>query len=185
MEFPEADIPLALNAWRKVTNQITGADEVLQAFEKEWLTVVVTGQTSRKLDRCLFDALEPMDWSWPWFEEWLVRFREWGAFPLMWDGIDRAEDLTEIEAVCAQLISHTSGALLYRDRQLRNYAKMSPQSRERWVLVDVGDPIEMRIAAPHRRAIEAGEFSQLPPFFPGDRTTFRPAMPGRITVQGT
>lgn len=174
---------LAVATWRALTQPMTGAEAVLASFEAEWALGIISGDLPNwKFERKLCAALRQVEWSWPWFAEWYASFNAAGEFPFMWRGIN---DKGELEIVAARLLVHTASHLYYRNRRLvaHTMATLNGQVVRTgqpagwlpegwfWTLADAGDPIEMRIAEPYRAAIEAGDLTHIPPFFPGDRTS--------------
>lgn len=182
----------AAAAWDVVTSGIQGVAAELAAFKPAFVALFVAGSDSRRFDRDLTSTLRERQWTWPWFDEWDQRFADWGAWPTLWpelapDDVDD-EEYSEEEIVrfrreaMAGLISHTALMVAYRDWHL---SKAQPYHR--WRLVSV-DEVEKRVA----EAMSAPEVTgpaQLPPFFPGDRTTLQNVGPfggpsGRIASTG-
>lgn len=181
------DIEAARAAWDRTTAGITGAAEEIAAFREAFAEALAAGESLHALEEELQDALAERDWTWPWFEEWSATFAEWGVHPGNWpplaptptpDPPPTAEDLAEYRrAAIAPLIAHTAAMIYFRDRHL---SRARPGIR--WKLAPRSDEAEQRVAAQKGPAIEAGDLSSLPPFFPGDRTTLTTDMPLRTAT---
>jgi hypothetical protein len=170
------DIEAAGAAWDRATAGITGAADELAVFRDEFAQAIAAGGSLHDLEDALQDALAEREWTWPWFEEWYGRFTEWGVYPFNWpplaptptsDPPPSAEDLVVYRrAAIAPLLAHTAAMIYFRDRHL---SRVRPGIK--WRLALRNDEAEKRVAAEKSPAIEAGDLSELPPFFPGDRTT--------------
>ena len=175
--------PFATAAWRLVSSGIVGAQDRLQAAEPRFIACMIDGMPRRQLDRHLEQSLADAEWTWPWFEQWAVYFDRQGAWPFLWPCLEPdidpddddppvylpAELVAYRRAAIAPLIASVAAKMAYRDR---NESRPIPKWFG-WRLSMLDDKVENQIAERYRPAVEAGDLTHLPPYFPGDRTTLQ------------
>lgn len=184
----------ALDAWTSVASDIVGeaARRKLDEQRSAFVATFVLGGAARTLERAVADQLSEVEWTWPWFEEWERRFDEMQIWPVRWplpflDEYEVAADYSSYELASmrrraiAPLIVDTAFRVAYRSKHISQHVEGWG-----WRLVSMpDDEAELAVARGYRDAIEGGDLSFLPPFFPSDRTSLqsvprrRPYSPSR------
>jgi hypothetical protein len=172
---------LARRAWDRTASGIAGLGEVFKPLRERFVKAITEGTPLDELENDVIDQLAEREWTWDWFEEWRTLFAETGEFPRSWPALapepDPDQPYTEAElaeyrrAAVASLITPTAAMVFFRDRRMSKAF-----GYEKWTLAHGDDPVEERIAKDKAVAIMGGDFSSLPPFFPGDRTSMRAVM---------
>lgn len=172
----------ARRAWDQVTAGVTGAKAELADLREPFVQAIDKGEALTEVETQLEDKLAEADWTWPWYEDWYAKFTGWGVYPPLWPPLvpepDPANPYSPEElaayrkAGIAPLIAHTAAMIFFRERHLGK-----AHQHMRYKLAHKGDPAEMKAAAEREGQIVAGDYSVLPPFFPGDRTALEPDSP--------
>lgn len=169
-----ANKAMAENAWDVATKGITGADAVLAEIKPRFVVNIVAGMAMPDVEDDLADKLSVIDWTWPWFEESYKKFNEWRMWPNVWpqlrpsdDGQSYSpEDLAEYrKASIAPLIISSAAMIFFRDRHLSK-----AHMHQKWRLVHSGDAASMKFSEPWSQKIKDGDLSEMPPYYPGDKT---------------
>jgi hypothetical protein len=176
------DRDMARKAWDQVTGGIQGAKAELADLREPFVQAVDKGEPLTEVEDQLQDRLAEVEWTWPWFEESYAKFDNWRMFPVLWPQLvpepDEENPYSPDElaayrrAGIAPLIAHTAAMIFFRERHLSK-----AHQHMKYKLAHKGDPAEMRSASEHEAKIVAGDYSVMPPFFPGDRTALEPDSP--------
>lgn len=123
-------------------------------------------------------ALAGKKWAWPWFDQLVVAFQQVGFWPATWHDMKIAPPppwAAIPEEMRSSLFALTLVAAVYVTRDINNLAESAKVTGWKLTLVPGNDacPAETYFADLHRRAVERGNYSNLPPFFPGDGTQVR------------
>lgn len=168
--YSDAEIEIARLCWRWVAKQVEGATDLLLSFETDFLNVVVYGnQHPFPVRQRICATLRGVSWTWMAFSAWEEHFREDGNFPRQWNIVQQASGDDKSDGIVF-LIFITAQHAFYSNVKIRR-----PMPPGWWLtLTTEEDPVVARIAEPYRKAIEAGDYSAIPPFFPGDPTGLLP-----------
>lgn len=172
-----ADIAAA--GWDQIAATVSGAQDQLSSLRQAFVDAVVSGDDFRTLTRKAKAVLSPAEWHWPWFNEWEARFAAAGLSPFLWPGNADEDEVDEEQVLrwrredLAALIIQTAASRAYTLAHLANY-------RPGYVVaLSSLDDADRLGAADHIARVAAGDFTQIPPFFPGDRSTIS-IRPGRF-----
>lgn len=141
------------------------------------------GDNPRRERQILRQLLLHREWAWPLFDKWAARFAEGGSWPGMWHDYGAAHAEEDDEAMRDERIEILKHTLTFTASRFRKVAQhlewggadpSAPHVLDIAIAGDAPGRVERKIAEPFRAAINAGDYSNLPPFFPGDRTGLTP-----------
>lgn len=168
------------SAWSEAFAHVIGQTTLPPEIAEELTRGFWPGDSPRREMQILRQILLRREWRWPLFDEWAARFAADGAWPGMWTsyGEYHAEDnddgmLDERIEILHHTLNFTANTFA-KFAQYLDWYGADPTPRYVLDISSIGDGpgrIEGKIAKPFRAAINAGDHSRLPPFFPGDRTS--------------
>lgn len=132
------------------------------------------GGECEAVERVLIDQT----WAWPWFDQCSVVFADTNKWPIAWQQLDIVPSpgwYAIPDRVKANLMAATLVAASYNTRNIVALVNTARATGAK-LTVKPGDercPAEAHFAQLHKRAIERGNYSRLPPYFPGDTTAIR------------
>jgi hypothetical protein len=179
MESPFATPASAISdAWNFVLASTTIPEDLREALLPAYVYAHRSGNP--KLEAPALAILGAYRWEWPSFEEWLERFRETGEWPYIWNQNDipalvKRDSQWKLRQARVEVLAHTLAMTAYNARDCTG--KSALMLRHGWSLVDIRDPVEMRIAQQIKRRIDVSDWRTWPPFFPGDRTSLHANLP--------
>jgi hypothetical protein len=168
------DFATALEHIESSFHRIEGGLEMAAGQRRRLLRAFSEGHRSGD-DRRLADLVRPVlddgAWSWPWFDQCAARLEAAGVWPFCWQ-----EEWIETGTRWTGLPSHLQqqfllGTLASAAYAARDAAQLSdPDVRRHMIptlkVYDERCDAERYMCDLHRPAIEAGDFSKLPPYFP-------------------
>lgn len=127
---------------------------------------------ARAMDKAVEAALPTTDWRWHWMDECAERFDAAGTWPLAWDrllDIKRPLDWPSLSSrTRARLLSRTLFTSIMAVRRLSEAKTVSSLLRQDLRHGWKGCPAEAAMIARYREPILNGDYTNAPPFFPGD-----------------
>ena len=160
-------------ALARVARGIDMAPSVWAALCKRLEPAIISGDP--RAEARAARVLDGQPWRWPWFESCARDFDAAGVWPRGWHA----------EGIVPPLAWETVGEALRRDLLLRTVAFSTYAERDAANLQDPSIRIVFRptlraeddcsasrlVSKMHLMQIEAGDFAELPPYFPADPTT--------------
>lgn len=133
------------------------------------------------------NALAGCDWTWPMWDRAVVELRALNAWPL---GLSGDYDIAAFttwsdiaEPVKVRLLVGTLGAAAYAERDIAQFLAMGRDKPRGWkqtlVATEAACPVAAVLIERYAPAIEAGDYSRLPPYVPGDGIGLRLHTPRR------
>jgi hypothetical protein len=164
---------IVAHAFRSVVGRTSIPRDVAERLEPIFMAAHRSG-SSREEARCTEEHLAPVTWRWPWFEEWVERFRTLSIEPYLWRSIrDEIDHRDQGDAdIRPRLLGFTISMRAYRIRDIVVTLRIPDR---RWPRLSVvgGCPAEDLTAREVWPAIARGDLALLPPVFPGDRTSLQ------------
>lgn len=123
----------------------------------------------RKLVRLCGPALAEDDWSWPWFDECASALEQASVWPFLWnrEGIRPSTRWHGLpRGLQRSLLVNTIVVAALTDRNLAQYKGLEHALRLTLRVNDERCPAEAHFCKMYRAAIEAGDFSNIPPYYP-------------------
>ncbi len=132
------------------------------------------GGEAQAIENVLIDR----NWAWTWFNQCLVVFEDIEKWPLVWEQLEIAPPTgwySVPDRTKADLLSST---LIFTAYNVRDAVKLQEAVKATGAKLTIrpGDercPAEAHFVNLNRRAIERGNLSRLPPYFPGDTSAIR------------
>lgn len=170
---PSSDIVRA--GWDLIVGNTSIRVELAEAAYLDFHDTFVAGASARDLCTVLQRHLSRTTWHWPWFQEWHQHFAPRGEVPYLWQDLAWAAAKSGGQpSDLVPLLEHSVSATIFRLRNLRQWAEMAQPLFP--ILAPVNDfqgKVEQRLAREMWPKIASGDWSVLPPFFPGDRTSLQ------------
>lgn len=117
-------------------------------------------------------------WTWPWWDEWAATFNRNGQLPRYWEqeGIKLPARWAEVpHGPRCRILTSTLAIALSAVWNLEQMQESMVFDMYRISLQGNDDlcPVTIETVARFRPLIEAGDYSNLPPYFPGDGSSLR------------
>ena len=148
-------------------------EPLFQCFHRaEW-----DGLGTREAGKGITAVLAGVDWRWPWLEGFGAAFDHAGIWPLVWDRFYRlARPLIWADVHPATRSEMLFSSLYRASRTVQDVESLSStQGIFTWTLKgETLCPVESAFVVAHSTAVEAGDYTALPPFFPGDGIRLQP-----------
>lgn len=164
---------IVAEAFQSIVGRTSIPSDVVERLEPIFIAAHRSGlprEEARRMD----EHLAPVTWRWPWFEEWVERFKNLGIEPYLWRSLREETDRRGRgdADIRPRLLGYTISAHAYRIRDIVATLRIPDR---RWPRLSVvgGCPAEDLAAREVWPAIARGELSILPPIFPGDRTSLQ------------
>ena len=164
-------VEICQSAWERVVAPMQLPSTLDEKLRDEWVTAHRAGDPRAEV-RALVAGLEGVHWRWPWFDECATIFAHDAAWPHNWrrDGTVLPGFWKAPRFRC-EILAITLYATRAAIDRAPGLAEIAARRGGYRLSVVLGCPVEAAVAARHAGAIEAGDLSIVPPFFPGDRTT--------------
>jgi hypothetical protein len=171
--------PLAIHreAFDRVAAGLRVAAAGLDKLRKAYATAERQGLNSADMHRRVTAAIGEFVWEWPWFEQCADHFASAGLLPLMWqqEGLSNPVRWAEIpHNVRVRLLTATLNTTVWSVRDIKDAAQMIREAPHHHMTVSIGDKRCAATAAMVERfrpQVERGDYSALPPYFPGDQSS--------------
>ncbi len=167
-------------SWHDGFNRAIGRTTIAEAIARDLASNLFDEGFSKRAQQILRSTLLfRHEWGWPELDEWAGRFSASRRWPEIWKNYAdayRAADDNEKRSERIALLHHyllfaASNAQLLADFLAGQQSGWSQRRLELRCTEDRSGAIEKSIAKTFQKLIAAGDYSQLPPFFPGDRTS--------------
>lgn len=167
-------------AWFDGFRRIIAKTTLPPALADEFAADLIDDPTAARAAQILRSTLLfRHQWDWPELDEWAARFSKSRRWPKIWGGYADAYRSAAPDEKTIQRITLLHHSLIMAGtsaQRLSDFISLQSTSMFRYSLTlhFIGDntgALEKRIGQPFQKAILAGDYSNLPPFFPGDRTS--------------
>ena len=169
-------------AWHEGYQRAVGRTTITDAVARDLAADLIEEGYSKRAQQILRSTLLfRNEWAWPELDEWAGRFSKSRRWPEIWKGYAgayRAADEAEKRSERIALLHHHLLFAAGNAERLSDFLELQGSGWMRYRLElgwtkDRSGAIEKSIGQPFQRPIMEGDYSALPPFFPGDRTLLR------------
>lgn len=170
-----ASVAELIDCYRHVLGGTSVRSEIVDCMLPLWLHGQMRGDP--RLEEAAFGPLatEGISFSWPWFSEWLERFRKEKLLPVRWEPLaDQIKDRRlGFRHERIPLLAHTLARLVYnrmRAEQQVGYADVRRAGSGRFQVSSECEA-SRTIAEERLPLLVPGDWRTYPPYFPGDTSS--------------